>query len=130
MKNKPEFLIETDILIDHLSGTDGSEDSALETAMQEGMCLTTVINASELFFAARDHEENIAVDKLMKAVKVLGLHSRYSLNVFGLSKNLKNIRDSLIYITAKINKLPIVTADSNKYRNTDIKIIHPKELRG
>ena len=130
MTDKTEFLIETDILADHLSSDNNSEDTVLETAMQRGTCFTTVLNASELYFAASTEEENIAVDKLLKALKILGLNSRYSLSIFGLNRTLKNIRDSLIYVTAKINKLPIITADIKKYGKTDIKIIHPKELRG
>jgi predicted nucleic acid-binding protein len=129
MANREKFLLETDILINHL--TNGvKEESVLIDLMQKGVCFTTVINASELLFFADSGEENAYVRKVLNAVKVLGLHSRYSLSTSKYSGKVKSLRDALFSVVADINKLPIVTFDNNRYINTSLKIIHPQELRG
>jgi predicted nucleic acid-binding protein len=129
MENKEKYLLETDILSDHLvNGT--NESSALLELMQRGICFTTVINASELLFYTQVEEEVKNVKKLLNALKVLGLHSRYSLSVSDYSSKVKSLRDALFSVVADINKLTIVTFENNRYINTSLKIIHPQELRG
>lgn len=54
MSDKKEFLVETDLIIEHLTFSNSSLRSGLETAMEIGICFTTVINASELFFIAKN----------------------------------------------------------------------------
>ncbi len=112
---QPEYLIETDILIEHLTHSQKGSESILEKLMQKGICFTSVINASELLFSVKNDEEKENVVKLLSSLKVLGLNSRYSLYVSGLDKKLKNSRDSLIFVLAKLNKLKIVTCEKNKY---------------
>lgn len=51
METPIEFLVETDILLEHLTKNKSSE-SHLEKAMTRGICFTTVLDGSELFFAA------------------------------------------------------------------------------
>ncbi|MCX7797994.1 MAG: PIN domain-containing protein [Melioribacter sp.] len=128
MKEKEHFLIETDILIEHLVHNE-NDFSDLEVAMINGICFTTVINAAELYFNATD-EERYAVDNLFKALKVLGLNSRYSLNISEFFNKVATVRDALICTVAKINKLTILTNDINKYKHSGLVIIHPKNLRG
>lgn len=129
MSGNDKYLLETDILYDHL--VNGKyESSFLIDLMQKGICYTTVINASELLFSANSEEEMEHVKKVLNAVKVLGLNSRYSLTVSNYSKKVKNLRDALFSVVADINKLPIVTFDNNRYINTSLKIIHPQDLRG
>lgn len=127
MSSKKEYLIETDILVGHLVNG-GTEKSPLEKAMESGNCFTTVVNSSEIYFAVETEEEKDAVDCLMQAISVLGFHARYSLSVQEFSGKVKSVRDALICATAKINKLPILTGDKNKYSSTGIKIIEPKDL--
>jgi predicted nucleic acid-binding protein len=129
MQTKEKYLLETDILSDHLANGD-EEGSLLVDLMQKGICYTTVINASELLFFANSEEEIKYVKKVLNAVKVLGLNSRYSLSVSNYSGRVKSIRDALFSVVADINKLPIVTFDNNRYINTSLKIIHPQDLRG
>jgi predicted nucleic acid-binding protein len=129
MPNKEKFLLETDILSDHLMNG-SKEKSVLIDLMQIGVCFTTVINASELLFYADSEQENTYVRKVLNAVKVLGIHSRYSLSISKYSGKVKSLRDALFSVVADINKLPIVTFDNNRYINTSLIIIHPQELRG
>lgn len=130
MKNRAEFLVETDILIGHLIQKNIKEISDLELAMTKGVCFTTVINSSEMYFSSWDEKEKHAVDSVMNAVKVLGIHPRYSLNISEFFNKVASTRDAMICSLAKINKLPILTTQINKYKNCGLKIISPKELRG
>lgn len=129
MKAK-EFLADTDILLRHLIHINSSTLSELEFAMRQGVVFTTVINASELYFGVSSPEEKSAVDSLLKSLKILGINSRYSLNISDFFNKVADTRDALICVVAKLNKLPILTADPNRYKNSGIEIINPDELRG
>lgn len=130
MKNKTEFLVETDILVGHLIQKDNEKLSDLELAMTEGVCFTTAINSSEMYFNSWNEKERHAVDSVMNAVKVLGIHPRYSLNISEFFNKVASTRDAMICSLAKINKLPILTTQISKYKNSGLKIISPKDLRG
>lgn len=126
-KDKNEYLIDTDVLVDHLIYR-GNEKSHLEKLMESGICFTTVINSAELYFTVRDNIEKDSVDALMKAVTVLGFHARYSLLVSEFAEKVNSVRDALFCVTAKINKLKVVTENINRYSNTELEIIDPKNL--
>lgn len=128
MPDKKEFFVETDILVEHLTHKDKGTPSFLEKAMSQGDCFTSVLNASELYFAVSSKEEKEIIDKLLYAVKVLGVSSRYALQTSEFNGKLDTVRDALIASLVKINKLPIVTADKTKYAKTDLNIISPLEL--
>ena len=130
MKNKIEYLIDTDILIDHLKTKDKSQLSDLEIAMTKGICFTSVIQASEMYFNKLIPEDKKAVDSVIYALKILGIHSRYSLNISDFFNKVATARDALFCSVAKNNKLPIFTMDFEKYKDSGIKIITPIELRG
>lgn len=130
MKDKEHFLIETDILVEHLVFADNNGNSILETAMTKGICLTTVLNSAELYFAASDIYEKGEVDKLMRSLKVLGLNSRYSLNISDFFNKVATVRDALICTVAKNNDLSILTSKVEKYINSGLIIISPEQLRG
>lgn len=125
---QPEYLIETDILIEHLTHKRADSESILESLMQKGVCYTSVINAGEVLFNVKNDEEKENVIKLLSSLKVLGLNSRYSLYVSGMNSKLKNSRDSLIFVLAKLNKLKIVTCDKNKYVKVaeQVSVINPQ----
>lgn len=130
MNTKQEFLIETDIIVEHLTQGNLSEKSILELAMLKGVTFTSVITASELYFNCRDQKEKKAVDSVLYALNVLGIHPRYSLNISEFFDKVATARDALICSLAKNNKLPILTNDIERFRNSGLKIISPKELRG
>jgi hypothetical protein len=127
MPDKKQFFIETDILVDHLTHL-GNEKSSLEKAMLQGICFTSVINASELYFAVQDKNEKALIDKLLRTLKVLGLNSRYSLSVNDFVGKAQNIRDALICVLVKNNKIPVLTNYHKKYKFTDVVLIDPKSL--
>lgn len=130
MKSQKQFLIETDILISHLTHKNESKNSELENAMAIGLCFTTVINSAELYFAVENEKEKIAVDGLMRALKVLGLNARYSLNISDFFNKVASVRSALICSVAKNNDLPIFTKNSERYKNCGLEIISPDQLRG
>ncbi|MBT8383831.1 MAG: PIN domain-containing protein [Ignavibacteria bacterium] len=129
MKNNNKFLLDTDILSNHLANSE-TANSVLIDLMQIGICFTTVINASELLLIAKTEKEKKIIRDVLNALKVLGLNSRYALSVSNYSGKVNTLRDALLAVVAEINKLPIVTFDNNRYINTSLKIIHPQELRG
>ena len=128
MKNKIEFLIETDVIVDHLHHEGEGHNSDLELAMATGICFTSVICASELYFAYSGEKEKTAVDSVIYALKVLGIHPRYSLNISEFFNKVATTRDALICSLAKNNKLPILTNDVVRFTNSGIKIISPNQL--
>ncbi|MFA7228869.1 MAG: PIN domain-containing protein [Melioribacteraceae bacterium] len=130
MSVKIEYLIDTDILISHLMTKNFSELSDLESAMIRGICFTSVLNLTELYFIAGSPEEKSGIDSVARALKVLGIHPRYSLNITEFFNKVATARDALFCSLAKNNKLPILTGDSERYRDSGIKIISPNELRG
>jgi predicted nucleic acid-binding protein len=130
MKNKIEFLVETDIIVDHLTQEDQSVISNLELAMSSGICFTSVITASELYFIYNEETERKSVDYVIYALKVLGIHPRYSLNISDFFNKVATTRDALVCSLAKNNKLPILTNDLTRFEKSGIKIISPNQLRG
>ena len=126
MPDKDKYLIETDILLDHL--TTDEQESVLEKIMQKGICFTTVINSAELFYAAKNKFEKETVFKLLSSLKVLGLNSRYSLDVGKYNDQLPGTRDALIAVVAYKNKLKIISNNFNKFAKCSLEVINPKEI--
>lgn len=120
-----KFLLETDVLVDYLTS---GENNYLINLMQSGICFTTVLNASELLAACNDDSEKYSVRSVLDSLKILGLHSRYALSIPEYSGKTESLRDSLFVVVSQINKLPIVTLNKERYKKTNLKIIHPKEL--
>ena len=130
MREKSDFLIETDLIIEHLTFDKTVLKSSLEIAMEKGFCFTTVINSSELLFAAKSDIEKKYIHQLLSALKVLGLNSRYSFTVNEYKGKVLNVRDAIICAVAKINKLQILTNNPDKFNLTGLEILHPNDLRG
>ena len=128
-KNKiPKYLLETDILIDYLTFNNIGNEPFLLNLMQKGICFTSVLNASELFMAAKTDFEKEKVRDLLNAINVLGLHARYSLAVSDCKNNFNNISDVLFYVLAEQNKLTIVSLNPDKYSGLKVNSIHPKMI--
>ena len=128
-KNKiPKYLLETDILIDYLTFNNIGSEPFLLNLMQKGICFTSVLNASELFMAAKNEFEKEKVRDLLNAINVLGLHARYSLAVSDCKNNFNNISDVLFYVLAEQNKLTIVSLNPDKYSGLNVNSINPKMI--
>lgn len=120
-----KYLLETDVLVDYLTA---NENNHLLNLMQTGICYTTVLNAAELLSICSNDKEISLVRSVLDSLKVLGLHSRYALSVPDFKAKTKNVRDNLFAVVSLINKLPIVTLNSDRYIKTGLKIIHPQEV--
>lgn len=120
-----KYLLETDILADYLTS---NKENYLQKLMQTGICFTTVLNAAEILAVCENDFEKSAVRSLLDSLKVLGLHSRYALSVPEFAGKTGSVRDALFAVVSLINKLPIVTLNSNRYKKTNLKIIHPQEV--
>ncbi|MBE0569956.1 MAG: hypothetical protein IH618_00275 [Ignavibacteriaceae bacterium] len=120
-----KYLLETDVLVDYLTSND---KNYLMNLMQTGICFTTVLNAAELLAACQNDNEKYLVRSILDSLKVLGLHSRYALSVPEFSEKTENVRDALFAVVSLINKLPIVTMSRDRYKKTNLKIIHPQEV--
>ena len=123
---KLEFLIDTDILIDHLVTNENM--SLLEKIMQKGNCFTSAINASELYFSAKDKTSKLCVDKLLRALKVLGINSRYSLSICDYNNKTKKFRDALFCVIADKNNLIICTMNKDSYSKTGIELFDLNDI--
>jgi len=128
MKKIPKYLLETDVLLEYLVLYEFYKESYLIKLMQKGICFTSVLNASELFMFANSDFEKEKVRDLLNALKVLGLHSRYSLSIPNCMTNFKNIRDALFYILAEQNRLSIVSLNPEKYSGLRVKSVHPDTI--
>lgn len=128
MKKIPKYLLETDVLLEYLVLYEFDKESYLIKLMQKGICFTSVLNASELFMFANSDYEKEKVRDLLNALKVLGLHSRYSLSIPNCMNSFKNIRDALFYILAEQNRLSIVSLNPEKYSGLSVKSVHPNTI--
>ncbi|HQI40429.1 MAG: hypothetical protein B6D44_16895 [Ignavibacteriales bacterium UTCHB2] len=124
-KTIPRFLIETDVLADHLI-TDSKTESYLIKLMKSGICFTSVLNASELFLLTDSQLELQRVNDVLYSIKVLGIHARYSLSVPKYKNRFNNLRDTLFYILADLNKLTIVSLKPDRFNNINVNSYHPE----
>ena len=124
-----EYLIDTDILISHLTHEKIGDRSELEIALCEGICFSSVINISELYLNVVNPEEKKKIDSVSKVVKVLGLHSRYSLSVDNFNGKVESLRDALFCVVASTNKLTILTQNPGRYSKTGLIIKTINDLR-
>ena len=123
-----KYLLDTDVLVDYLTSTD-NKNQDLINFMQTGICFTTVLNASELLATCKNENEEKQVRNVLDSLKVLGIHSRYALSVNDFTSKTESLRDALFSVVSSINKLPIVTFAEERYKKTNLKIIHPQKLR-
>jgi predicted nucleic acid-binding protein len=126
---KDKFLLETDILIQHLTMHESEELSGLELALIKGVLFTTVLNAAEVKLLALEADNKECVDGILSGIHILGLHYRYAANVDEFYPKTRSVRDSLFCVTAKINKLPILTDNPERYENLGIKVYTTDDLR-
>ncbi len=77
----------------------------------------------------KTEEEKLAIKKLLYAIKVLGLNSRYTLEIPQYSDKFNNYRECLFYVAAEKNNLIIATNTPSKYNFGKVKIITQRKPR-
>lgn len=128
IRKRKEFLVDTDILINHLKKSPVEGPSYLVKLMQKGICFTTVLNATEVFLKCKNQKEEFYAKSMLSALKVLGIPARYSLFLDQYSIKSVNTRDALFMVTAKINKIDIITLKLETYQLINIPVIHPDKI--
>ncbi len=112
------YLIDTCVLIDHLTGRLSPATVAwLEQVITSGLAVTSVIVYHELLYGTRTEKARAAVEKLLEAWEVLPVDR-------GIAKRAAEIwrdqatkgrtlgmADCLIAATAELNNLKVVTAN-------------------
>jgi predicted nucleic acid-binding protein len=82
MKKKYEIFLDTDILIEHMSGMDKSEISILEKCVNLfDECYTSVVNASEIFSECKRESSINKAKKAFDRIGILGIPFRYSVSI-------------------------------------------------
>ncbi len=130
MKPEKKFLIDTDVIYDHITHKNDSGSSELIKIMQIGICFTTVINAAELLYSSENENQKNVILKVLNSFKVLGLNSRYALKISDLKTGTTTLRDTLILTVGVLNNLPIVTYQKSRYADVGIEILNPSEIGG
>jgi hypothetical protein len=126
-RKQNEYLLDTDIIEHHLIQKSDTQ-SYLEGLLLKGLCFSTVLNASELLHEAKsDLEVRIIID-VLSGIKILGLHSRYSLLVAKYSHLGLDMNRALFCVVADYNKLPIITLTKSHYVKSKLTIYHPEEV--
>ena len=123
------YLIDTDILIDHLRG-DGKATEAISSLVKKGSpVVSSVICEAEIFSNVLSSEEK-HITTLFRYIKTLPIDSetaRLAGQYRQKYKRSDNVEtpDALIAATAKLNDLDLVTRNKKHYPMTDIKVITP-----
>lgn len=94
------------------------KETLLRKALVSGVCYTTMLNALELFRAAKTKEQSDAILQMLMVVRVLGFNARFAQSFADTSaetqkktgKILSN-REAMIIGMAKASKLTILTED-------------------
>ncbi len=110
-----QYLVETDVLAEYLVAAPG-ERSLLREALRYSVCYTTMLNALELFRAARGIEGRAAVLQLLHLVRVLGFNFRTAETYAELAEEIEmktgavlTDRDLMVIGMARASKLAILT---------------------
>ncbi|GBD87175.1 hypothetical protein BMS3Abin03_01102 [bacterium BMS3Abin03] len=125
-----KYLVETDVPVNYLTETGDTIEPGLIMHLQNSIAFTMVMNASELFYAAKNEFQLDTVKKNLTSLKIFVLNPGYSLSIFKYSSLVNSVRDALFCIVADFNKLPVAIYNVEKYKSVELNSIHPKELRG
>jgi len=125
--NNQKYLIDTDILIDHLRGK--TNISSIVGNFTDNICYVSVISVAEIYSFLFTQEYQ-AVDELLKIMTVINIDAlmaktagQYRM-IYYKSHNL-TIPDALIAATAKINGAALITRNIRHFPMDDIKKICP-----
>lgn len=126
---KRSFLLETDIITDHLIGQKTGSESVLEHLMQKGLCFTTALNAAEIYGSKSAVINLSIINDIFAAIKIMGINSRYVLKLPDFYGRVNDWRDAMFASVAWHNKLTIVTFDKQKYFELNIDTLDVSELK-
>ncbi|RKO67498.1 type II toxin-antitoxin system VapC family toxin [Desulfofundulus salinus] len=112
------YLIDTCVLIDHLTGRLSLDENArLEQAVASGSAVTSVIVYHELLYGARTKKARAAVDRLLEGWEILPVDRKVAGRAAEIRRDQAakgrtlGMADCLIAATAELNNLKVVTAN-------------------
>lgn len=129
------YLIDTCILIDHLTGRLSPAASTwLEQVISSGTAATSVIVYHELLFGARTAKAQAAVKKLLEAWEMLPVNLKIAERAAGIRREQAaqgktlGMADCLIAATAELHNLKVVTANVKDFPT--VTALHPESIAG
>lgn len=123
------YLIDTDILVDHLRGETKATDTLHSLFMEAEPLFSSVICEAEIFANLRPDEVE-AAESLFRYIKTLPVDSKVARQAgayrqrFAKSHRVE-VPDALIAATAKLNRAKLVTRNKKHYPMPDIKVRIP-----
>ena len=123
------FLIDTDVIIDHLRGEEKARDFLKQIKSGETDILYSVVTKAELYSGVRPREEG-KIALLLSSMEEVGIDGEIAVvagryrNKFYASHGLL-LPDALIAASAKKNEAVLVTLNKKHYPMKDIKIQTP-----
>lgn len=123
------YLIDTDILVDHLRGSKKATE-ALHLLYMEGEPLfSSVICEAEIFANIRGNERETA-ESVFRYIKSLPVDSQIARQAGSYRQRFRKshqvqIPDALIAATAKLNQAKLVTRNKKHYPMPDVKLKTP-----
>ncbi len=123
------FLIDSDILIDHLRGNNKATESIRDLHEQSHPVVSSVVCEAEVFSNILKGETK-QVDDLFRYIKAIPVDSETA-RLAGAYRqkygknNRVEIPDALIAATAKLNNLTLVTRNKKHYPMSDVKVMVP-----
>ncbi|AFV10494.1 PilT-like protein [Thermacetogenium phaeum DSM 12270] len=121
------FLIDTCVLIDHLTGRLPSDASTwLEQVVTSGMAATSVIVYHELLFGARTEKARAAVEELLQAWSILPVDRQVARRAAEIRRDQAaqgrtlGMADCLIAATAELKGLKVVTANVEDFPSVEV----------
>ena len=114
-----KVVIDTDLLVEHLTGKEQVGPSRLRRVMQQAFCYTTVFNAIEAFSLCRTDVERRMLEDSMSALKILGLNAKSGKAIGTLARRGKSAIDVPLLVAGlcRESRLPLVTGRPDKYRH-------------
>ncbi len=112
-----KVIVDTDILLDHVMHADAGAPSGLRSLMGRSFCYTTVFNAIEAFGLCRTDAQRDAVERSMRAMKILGLNAKSGKSIgdlFGAAPRGGSLRLLIAGICTE-SRLPLVTGRKAAY---------------
>ena len=130
----PRWVIDSDILIDHLRGYRAAQEFIDALIAGEGQACFSVISEAEIYANVRPGEENAteALFDSLNRVAVSGEIARKAGEYraqYGRSHGL-TLPDALIAATAFVIAADLFTRNTRHYPMTDVRIIAPYALTG
>ncbi|MQL52372.1 DUF4411 family protein [Desulfofundulus thermobenzoicus] len=127
------YLIDTCVLIDHLTGRLYPDANTwLEQAVASGLAATSVIVYHELLYGARTEKARAAVEKLLESWEMLPMDRKVAGRAAEIRRDQAakgrtlGMADCLIAATAELNNLKVVTANIKDF--PAVEVVLPEKI--